>query len=205
MKTKRIGIVLLAIAAILALAFLAKREHGQVSAEGQAGSQVVSAEATEGAVDLMPPRGNAEANQVSGDEPTPQMLESMTTATAQITRGDGSKLDIRSIDGECGRVTVEANEHLTIRLALKNGDENQPILIEADNGGILNQNKGPIAVQPEVGIGGIEFQYILGGDTGKYTLYVSQGGRQELLEFWVGPEPSTGRSGPPRFFNPEHS
>ena len=141
----------------------------------------------------------------SADEPTPEMLESMTTATAQITRGDGSKLDIRSIDHEFGRLMVETNEVLTIRLALRDVDNARGVLLEADNGGSLNRQLGPVALLPLPGDGAIEFQYAIGGHRGKYTLFATQGDRQELLEFIAGQEPPTGQSGPPRYFNPKQS
>ena len=57
-------------------------------------------------------------------------------------------------------------------------------------------------VRPE---GLVEFDFAIGGNTGRYTLMVSQGGRQELMEFQAGPEPPTGQVGPSRIFNPDHT
>lgn len=203
MKTKHIGITILAIAAILALALLARRERGQGSTEGQAGNQVVCTDASKSASGSTLSNGNADTSKVSSAEPTPEMLESMTTATAQITRGDGSKLEIRSIDGEFDRLLVSPNEKLTIRLALKNEDAKQPILLEADNGGILNQGMGRILLEPRDKDGILEFEYIIGGNSGKYTVYASQGHRQELLSFRAGTEPPIGQGGPLRVFKPQ--
>ena len=201
---KRTGLVVLAIVVILALAFLVRRQGEGEKVERLPDSQVVHAETSGGVSDLAKPKSNEAVAQNPPNEPTPEMGESMTTATAQITRGDGSKLDIRSIDGEFERLLVYPNEILKIRVALKGFDANRSILVESDNGGSLNRKVGPLTLPPATGDGAIEFEYSIGGNTGRYTLFVSQGNRQELLEFRAGPEPPTGQSGPARIFNPEH-
>jgi len=128
-----------------------------------------------------------------------------TTATAQITRADKSVLEIRALDGEFGRVHVEPNEVLTIRLVLKNFDSGSKVRVDADNGGCLNHRLGPLVIEPKTGDDTVAFQYAVGGHRGKYTLLVMQGSRQELLEFWVGPEPRTGQAGPVRVFHPDNT
>ncbi|MBU1693618.1 MAG: hypothetical protein KKC51_06605 [Verrucomicrobia bacterium] len=137
------------------------------------------------------------------DELTPELMEALTTAIARIRRGDGSALDLRAVDGEFERVQVEPNEVLTVRLILRNLDASRAVLIEADHGGSINHRLGPLTIQPKTANETFEFQYAIGGHPGKYTLIVSQGSRQELLEFRAGPEPPTGQAGPPRIFNPE--
>ena len=139
-----------------------------------------------------------------GDEVAPAALEPVATATAQIVRGDGSRMDVRSIDREFERLMVETNEVLSIRVTLNEVDPRRTILVEADHGGCLNRRLGPIVLQPSTIDGSIEFQYAVGGNKGKYTLFVSQGDRQELMSFYAGREPSTGQSGPPRTFKPEY-
>lgn len=126
-----------------------------------------------------------------------------TTATARIIRGDGSQAEIRSIDHEYERLLVEPNEILKIRVALKDGMAHSPILVEADNGGSLNRQVGPLALQPSAQDEAIEFEYAVGGNPGKYTLFVSQGNRQEFMEIWAGPEMPVGQAGPPRAFKSE--
>jgi len=199
MKTTRMVIVVAVFAALLGLAFWIQRQGGPEKAEGVSGKGqdvVLGSETTEGVA-----AGAAAAS----ESVTPEMLESLTTATAQIVRGDGSQEDIRSIDGEFDRVQVEPNEHLKIRVALRGFDASRPVWVEADNGGSLNQRVGPLALQPAADNGAIEFDYAIGGNTGRYTLFVSQGGRQELLEFRAGPEPPTGQAGPIRIFNPDRT
>jgi hypothetical protein len=127
------------------------------------------------------------------------------TATAQITRADKSVLEIRAIDGEFARVHVEPNEVLTIRLVLKNFDSGSKVRIDADFGGCLNHRLGPLVIEPKAGDDAVAFQYAVGGHRGKYTLLVLQGARQELFEFWVGPEPQTGQAGPMRVFHPDNT
>ena len=203
MKTKRIGIIVLVAVAILGLALMAKRQGGGKPAEVAPNTQTVPAEVSGGAPDSAKQGSNAVVANLPADEPTPEMLESLTTATAQITRGDGSQLDIRSIDHEFDPLKVEPNEILKIRVALRDFDANRPILVEADNGGSLNRKVGPLALLPAAGDGAIEFQYSIGGNTGKYTLFLSQGNRQEFIELWAGPEMPVGQAGPPRSFNSE--
>ena len=203
MKTKRIGIVVLIAAANLGLALLAKRQGGGKLVEGASNTQAVSTEVSGGVPDSANPESNEGVAHLPATEPTPEMLESLTTATAQITRGDGSKVDIRSIDHEFDRLLVEPNENLMIRVALRDLDANRPILVEADNGGSLNRKVGPLALLPATGDGAIEFEYSIGGNEGKYTLFLSQGNRQEFIELWAGPEMPVGQAGPPRTFNSE--
>lgn len=146
------------------------------------------------------------------DKPIPEMLDSgpadaiaLTTATAQITRRDGTVLDLKTRDSEFARLIVEPNEVLTIRLALRNYDAGRPVRIDADNGGSLNRRLGPLVINPADGSDAIEFQYAAGGHRGKYTVVVTQGDREELLEFRVGPEPLTGQAGSLRIFSPNNT
>ncbi len=197
MKTTRMVIVAAVLAALLGLAFWAQRQGGAEKAEGRVGKGQDVALGSE-----TPGGANAGA-EADTEAVTPEMLESLTTATAQIVRGDGSTAAIRAIDGEFGRVQVDPNENLKIRLTLRGFDAGRPVLIEADNGGSLNRRAGPLVLQPPADDGAIEFDFVIGGNTGRYTIMVSQGGRQELLEFRVGPEPPPGQAGPIRIFNPD--
>ncbi len=187
MTTKQKTLFVLGVAAILGVAYWSHRpdrQVGRLDAETAAGDE---------------PSPGAGA---AAEEVTPELIESLTTATARITRGDGSKVDIRSIDGEYDRVQVDLNEHLKIRVDLKGFDFSRPVLVEADNGGCLNQRVGPLVLMPAADNGAVEFDYAIGGNTGRYTLMISQNGRQERLEFRAGPEPPTGQAGPIRIFNP---
>ena len=199
MKMTQMAIPAAALAALLGLALWLQRQSGPEKAES------VSGKGQEGLPGLTTPEGVAAGAAAAAESVTPEMLESLTTATAQIVRGDGSREDLRSIDGEFDRVQVAPNERLKIRVALRGLDASRPVWVEADNGGSLNQRVGPLVLQPAADNGAIEFGYAIGGNTGRYTLFVSQGGRQELLEFRAGPEPPTGQSGPTRIFNPEHT
>ena len=193
MKTTRTAAMVLGIAAILGLAFWIRRPAGPAAAAGRLDAAAIVAEKP----------GTGLGAQAATEAVTPEMIESLTTATAQIVRGDGSKEAIRSVDGEFDRVQVEPNEHLKIRLALRDFDSGRAVLVEADNGGSLNQRVGPLVLPPAAGEDAIEFDYAIGGNTGRYTLMVSQDGRQERLEFRAGPEPPTGQAGPIRIFNPD--
>ncbi len=138
-------------------------------------------------------------------EMTPEKLDELTTATAQITRGDKSVLTLRAVDHETESVILEPNELLNIRLVLKNPEAGREVLIEADHGGSLNHRLGPLVIALNPGEDTIEFEYAVGGHNGRYTLLVSQGNRQELIEFRVGAEPPLGAPGPQRTFTFEHT
>ncbi len=151
------------------------------------------------------PRGSAAAvadapAPVDG-EPTPEELDKLTTATGEVVRADGSRVAIRSVDGEFGRLAAELNEPVRVRVWLRGADTSRPVWVEADNGGCLEGRAGSLLADCDAD-GGIEFSYALGGNTGKYTLMLSQGARQELLEFWVGKETPMGQPGPVRVFKP---
>lgn len=199
MNNKRFTVVLLAFVVIAGMALVA-RWNREDKAAG------IATEAPDANQDEMLASGHKThlpAQPKAGhEEITPELLDSLTTAEAQIIRGDGSKVDMRSIDGEFDYLLVYPNEHLRIRVALKNGDASAPVLIEADNGGSLNQQVGPLCLPPAAGEGAIEFHYAIGGNSGKYTLFLSQGERQEFMEFWAGPETPLGQAGPPRSFSP---
>lgn len=195
MKTTRMAIMALGIAAILGLALWIRRPDGPAVAAGRPDAAAIAAENL----------GTGIGAQAAAEEVTPERLETLTTATAQVVRGDGRQVDVRSIDGEFDRLLVDPNERLKIRVALRGFDVLRPVLVEADNGGSLNQRVGPLVLQPAAGDGAVEFDFAIGGNTGRYTLLVSQDGRQERMEFRAGPEPPTGQSGPPRNFNPERT
>lgn len=200
MKTTRISIIVLTVVALLGLAFWVQRQGKQAGVAGQPGA-AVSSEAPEEGLDPAKP----EVAGVAREEVTPELIETLTTATAQVVRGDGRQVDVRSIDGEFDRLLVDPNERLKIRVALRGFDVRRPVLVEADNGGSLNQRVGPLVLQPAAGDGAVEFDFAIGGNTGRYTLLVSQDGRQERMEFRAGPEPPTGQGGPSRNFNPERT
>lgn len=124
------------------------------------------------------------------------------TARVRMVRADGSESQIELVDGEYGTIPADFNEPLRIHARLENLHRDQPIRLEADNGGVINRTQGTVAVMPDGETGDVEFEYVLGGHQGRYTVYMTQGHRQEVLEFRIGPEPPRGEAGPPRFFNP---
>lgn len=191
--SKAAGIALaVCVAAGLAFWGLARRDGGARSGgDGASDVAAIAPLAAEPAiVDVPAP--------VSG-EPTPEELDKLTTATGEVVRADGSRVAIRSVDGEFGRLPAEANEPVRVVVKLRGADTSRPVWVEADNGGCLEGRAGSLLVDCDAD-GGIEFSYALGGNTGKYTLMLSQGARQELLEFWVGQETPMGQPGPVRVF-----
>lgn len=202
MKIKRITLMVLLALAIVGLGLWLLRHPAPAGKKALLGKDVTP-QNERSATTKATESSEAVAQGGASSELTPQMLESLTTATAQITRGDGSKLEIRSIDHEFEPLKVTPNEILEIRVAFQGFDAARPILAEADNGGSLNRQVGPLNLMPDPENGAVGFQYSIGGNPGKYTLYLSQGDRQEFLEFWAGPESPVGQAGSPRSFNSE--
>ena len=203
MKTKAIILIVVVVIAGLGLAFLLIRAPRKPVGTEHSGPGRSSSDLAQSGPDsaVNKPDGIEEATasvQMARKEPDPP-----TTATAQITRGDGRQVELRSIDHEYERLLVDPNEVIKIRVVLKECRAESPILVEADNGGSLNRQIGPLALQPAAQDGAIEFEYSIGGNPGKYTLFFSQGVRQEFMEFWAGPEMPVGQAGPPREFRSE--
>lgn len=95
------------------------------------------------------------------------------------------------------RILLGPNELVFIELDGAGLDASTPVSLRADNGGLLNEQ----ALRPEITASpGERFSFRAGGDRGLYTVTVSQRGRTETLEFWVGSEPPQGEAGPPRNF-----
>lgn len=108
------------------------------------------------------------------------------TARGVVSGADGRRLELSALDHEFAPLEVAANESLEFRVELRDADVSAPVLLEADNGGILDGRPGACAKMPDSG-GGVEFRYVAGGNTGKYTVCLSQGRRQEMMEIRVRP------------------
>jgi hypothetical protein len=199
MKRIHLAMISVVVAGAVAYLLLPRRSDLPVATplEGRAPSRP-SGDSSGGGLDSRPPQ--SVALQTAAEEP-----EGPITATAQIVRGDNSIIEAKLIDGEFGRIQVEPNEVLTIRLAMKGLEANREVRIEADHGGSLNRKLGPLALRPAPGTDSIEFQYAVGGFRGRYALLVMQGQRQELLEFWAGPPKPQGQPGPYRDFSAARS
>lgn len=193
-------IILLVVAAALVALFLAVRQ-GPTTAD----SRAPTAQSENPMPSSAAPRDEPQTADAPSDELTPEQIDALITASARITRGDGTVLNLRSLDGEFARVQVEPNEVLAVQLFLRDLVAGRGVLVEADHGGSINHRLGPLALQPKAANATLEFQYAVGGHPGKYTILVSQGGRQELLEFYVGPEQPRGQAGPTRNFTPDNT
>ncbi len=136
-----------------------------------------------------------------GPQTSPEEREGPVTATAQITRGDGSVIETKSLDGEFVRVQVEPNEVLKLRLVLARFDPNREVRLRADNGGCLIGGCNQLVITPTADNPDIRFQFDVGAFRGKCTVVATQGRRKELLTFWVGADLPVGQPGPHREFN----
>lgn len=197
MKLKRIFIAIVVVAAVC-LAIFWRRGSVLPGATG-------SVQIDDGVVGRVPSRGVAGAPaEVSGPTTEPEDAGPIT-ATAQITRGDKSVTEAKSLDGEFARMLVAPKEVLNIRLSLNDFDPAQQIRVEVDNGGNLNGQFGSLSLRPSAGESAVDFRYTLGPDRGKYTVFVTHGNRQEQFDFWVGPELPQAKPVPWRDFTPKDS
>lgn len=129
--------------------------------------------------------------------------ENAITATAILTRADGSQLELTAIDREFERISLLPGETVRLQVALISAAPGHAFTVETGHGGNINGTRGLAAVTPRNGR--IEFTFSAGGHRGKYPVFIYQGNRQEVLDFFVGDEAPTGQAGPARFFNNKNS
>lgn len=125
------------------------------------------------------------------------------TATAIIMREDGTHIELSAIDSEFRRVYAHPNETLMVSVSLKNAHAEQGILVETGHGGNINGGRGVASLIGREGT--IEFKFSAGAHRGKYPVFIYQGNRQEMLDFYVGDEAPAGQAGPARSFNWDNS
>jgi len=99
------------------------------------------------------------------------------------------------------RILLKRNERVIVQLTHAQISGNTPVVLRADNGGLIEDR----AKSPEVTIDptgeGATFAFQAGGDRGLYTVSVAQEGRDvQIIEFWVGDESPRGAAGPERHF-----
>jgi hypothetical protein len=201
-RTKRNAVWVLLVLALLLAGWALWLGRGRVApSQSEVAEDAVLEAGAPG--DFLPPTEAHLPEEAAAEATAEPDGEPPATATAWIVRGDGTRVELKAIDHEFARLDVETNEVLTIRLSLTKGDSARPVLVEADNGGSLERQVGPLVLPPaEDGISR-EFRYAVGGNKGKYSLCISQGDRQEVLPFYAGQEPRTGVGGPPRSFHPD--
>lgn len=105
---------------------------------------------------------------------------------------------VESINGEFQRIYVEPLSTIEVRVIRSRFDLKSPIILEANNGGRLNNNIS--AWQKTKFKNDISFSFDVGETEGLYTVELSQDNDRELFEFWVGGERPIGKPGPKRSF-----
>ena len=125
------------------------------------------------------------------------------TATAIIARADGSRQELSAIDREFERVTLLPGESIRVQVDLADAESDEAVTLETGHGGNINGTMGLTTVMPRNGR--IEFTFSAGGHRGKYPVFIYQGSRQEMLDFYVGDEPPVGKAGPVRLFTRDNS
>ena len=129
--------------------------------------------------------------------------ENPVTATAIIARADGSRQELSAIDREFERVTLLPGESIRVQVDLADAESDEAVTLETGHGGNINGTMGLTTVMPRNGR--IEFTFSAGGHRGKYPVFIYQGSRQEMLDFYVGDEPPVGKAGPVRLFTRDNS
>ena len=132
----------------------------------------------------------ATANPTSARE-----VENEITSRATLTIGKENKT-LAAIANEYERVNAQAGQTIQIQLDESYFRKDEPIILEASNGGNLNGRIEPRQVLSS----GVAFNFTPGIHRGLYTVKVKQSNRRELFEFWVGPERPIGEAGPNRVF-----
>ena len=74
----------------------------------------------------------------------------------------------------------------------------EPITFSAPSGGNINGGKGHAKLNSPADLQNVRFA--AGASPGLYVLEVKHGKESHTIEFWVGPVPPIGQSGPDRKF-----
>jgi hypothetical protein len=100
------------------------------------------------------------------------------------------------------RVKLDPKESISIDLTFTAADG--IVRLAAPNGGTINNSRG--AAQIDIAKQGRNHQvaFAVGSNAGRYTLEISHGNRTKTIEFWVGPEPPSGKPGPALHFTGNH-
>lgn len=98
------------------------------------------------------------------------------------------------------RVYLRANDQVRIPLNRAALLADSPIILRADNGGVIDGQA--LSPQVELPTDAASFIFHVGAHRGLYSVTVSQGSRTETLEFWVGEPTPVGQPGPVRTITP---
>lgn len=97
------------------------------------------------------------------------------------------------------RILLSPNERVVIRLNAAEVNHSAPVVLRADNGGLINGR--PLSPQVTLKSPELSFAFQAGADRGLYSVSVQQAGHDtETIEFWVGIESPRGAPGPVRQF-----
>lgn len=129
------------------------------------------------------------------------MTEDDISSARATLMSSRESFELLSLDGEFARVVVQPGEVFQVNIQSQRFNGDKPIRIDADNGGTLNREFGPIENLVAGAAGDFSFSFALGEHRGLYTVEASQGDQRELFEFWVGMEPPSGSPGPSRVFS----
>ncbi len=90
-----------------------------------------------------------------------------------------------NIAGEFPRVQVKPKETIPVRVTFPGGDPGDFVMIEAKDGGHLENRKivKPTALDAKRGV---DFEFTTNQEEGVYRVLVRRGSDQRLLDFWVG-------------------
>jgi hypothetical protein len=116
----------------------------------------------------------------------PLIGETIITRPAHATKTKLGSFDDRN--------NLDPKESITVDLKLNR--HKGKIRIDAPNGGSINRKRGGTEIDVPPAGQSAHVDFSVGASPGRYTLEVSQANVTETLEFWVGPEPPSGRPGP---------
>ena len=108
-------------------------------------------------------------------------------ATASINAG-GKKYQFSPNQGGCfGRVVIEPNATVNVKIAYPQAAANDPIIVESVDGGALDNGQSVKTTQLDE-TRGISFGFKSGVQEGIYRVTLRQGSDLKQIDFWVGPE-----------------
>lgn len=92
------------------------------------------------------------------------------------------------------RVNLDRTESVSIDLSFNPGTGR--VRIEAPNGGTINNGLGVATIDLAKQGKNHRIGFTTGKNLGRYTIEISRGNVTKTMEFWVGPEPPSGKPGP---------
>jgi hypothetical protein len=121
-----------------------------------------------------------------------------TELVSQVVVNRPAYQSIQTFSSADNRINLDPTESASVSVQL--GEGNGVVRLLAPNGGLINGQSATLEIDTAQLGREINFNFTAGATVGRYTVEISEGHITRTLEFWIGPEPPQGQSGPDRNF-----